>query len=99
MAAPTGTLAATLTGGALTVTDIDATGKDNVFSISVSGSNLVISDANEPFTAASATDTGGTLSNGNKTLTIPLLNKTSLTVSGVGGNDTFAVGALGTLPR
>ena len=46
------TLSATLSGGTLTIADIDATGKDNNLSISVSGGNLIISDANETFVAA-----------------------------------------------
>ena len=94
-----GTLSATLSAGSLIVTDIDALGRNNVFSISVSGSSLVISDDNEQFTAASAS--AGVLSNGNKTLTVPLSSVTvGLTVNGSGGDDTFlAATSLGLASR
>src|SRR5439155_22044103 len=85
----TGTLSATLASGNLTIADVDATGKDNNLTISTSSGNLVISDANEAFIAAPA---GGTLSNGNKTLTIPLASVTgALTINGAGGNDVITV--------
>lgn len=86
-------MSATLVDGQLTITDTDATGKDNLLSVSVIGTDLVISDANEQFIAAPA---GGTLSNGDKTLTIPLSLVTErLTINGGGGADTIEVNSLG----
>ncbi len=79
-----GTLSATLVGTTLTVTDTDATGLDNTLTAVVSGTNLVITDATEAFTGA---PTGGTLSNGNKTLTIPLASVTALVLNTMGGSD------------
>ena len=83
--APTGTLTATLSAGTLTVAD--TAGVVNTVSATVSGANLVLTDATEQFQSAPA---GGTLSNGNKTLTIPLASITgSLSVNLGAGNDTF----------
>jgi autotransporter-associated beta strand protein len=85
-------LNATLTGGDLTITDLDVAGKANQLTVSVSGSDLVIADANEAFEAAPP---GGVLSNDDKTLTIPLSLVTGvLTVNGAGGSDTITVNAL-----
>ncbi|MFN0020991.1 MAG: beta strand repeat-containing protein [Pirellulaceae bacterium] len=89
---PTGSLDAVTTGGALTVTDISPGGKDNDLLVRVVGANLVITDANEQFTPTSAAATGGTLSNGDRTLTIPLVNITSTaSVLTMGGNDLITV--------
>jgi autotransporter-associated beta strand protein len=85
-----GTLSATLAGGNLTIADVDATGKDNNLTIGTSSGNLLISDANEAFISAPA---GGTLSNANKTLTIPLSSVSSLTINGAGGNDSITTSA------
>jgi hypothetical protein len=86
-------LSATLTDGNLTITDVDAAGKNNSLTVSASGANLVITDANEQFQSAPA---GGTLSNGNKTLTIPIASVTgSLTFNTAGGNDTLTVDLAG----
>ena len=86
-------LTAILDQGQLTITDSDATGSDNSLVVTVVGTNLVISDASEQFIAAPA---GGSLSNGDKTLTIPLnLVTTTLTINGAGGNDTIEVNSLG----
>jgi uncharacterized delta-60 repeat protein len=84
-----GSLSASLSGGNLTVADTDAAGKGNQLTVGVTGTNLVITDAAEQFQSPSA---GGTLSNGNRTLTIPLSAVTGvLTVNTGGGNDTLTV--------
>ena len=86
-----GTLTATLSSGNLTITDTDGT-KNNNLTVSVSGSNLVVTDAAEAFISAPA---GGTLSNGNKTLTIPAAAVTgTLTINSTGGTDTIDVSVL-----
>lgn len=83
------TLSATLTGGSLAIADTDGSGKNNNLTISRdASSNLVITDANERFVSAPA---GGSLSNDNKTLTIPLGLVASFTFNGSGGNDAFTV--------
>ena len=69
----------------LTITDTDSSGKNNALTVTTSGTNLVISDANERFFAAPA---GGTLSNGDRTLTIPFSAFNSLTINGAAGTDT-----------
>jgi len=72
VAPPAATLTATVDGsGNLVITDVDGVGKNNQISVSVVGGNLVITDTAEQFQSAPA---GGSLSNGNKTLTIPLAN-------------------------
>jgi ELWxxDGT repeat protein len=92
-----GTLLPTLVGDNLVIADTDAVGKNNQFTVSVSGTNIVISDANEQFAAAPA---GGTLSNGNKTLTIPLSVVTgTITFNAGGGNDTLTVNQSTLIPR
>ena len=97
--ASAGTLSATLASGALTVADIDPTGKNNDFTISVVGSDLVITDANEQFISAPTTTPPSSLTNGGKTLTVPLSSLAAgLTVNGNGGSDMFVVAAsLGSL--
>ena len=81
----TPTLSAVLDGSNnLTITDTDGTGKHNSLTVTVSGSDLVVTDASESFTSAPA---GGALSNGNKTLTIPLSAFNSLTINAAGGTD------------
>ncbi len=56
------------------------------------GANLVITDASEQFAGAPA---GGTLSNNNQTLTIPLASITgSLVLDLGGGDDVLTVGVL-----
>jgi autotransporter-associated beta strand protein len=75
----------------LTITDIDATGKDNLLSIHNDGSgNIVINDANESF-AGTGGILGATLSNENKTLTVPLasITGTKIIINGAGGVDTL----------
>lgn len=91
---PAATLAADLLNGKLTVSDTDGAGKDNSLTIDVVGTDLVITDAHEQFIAAPA---GGTLSNGNQTLTISLsLVTAGLTVNSAGGADDIAIQSLGT---
>ena len=89
----TPTLSMTLTGGNLTVTDGDATGKDNVLTVETDGTNLVISDASESFAEAEvAMISGATLSNQNRTLTIPLASITSrIMIDGTLGADSVTI--------
>ncbi|MBY0514053.1 MAG: hypothetical protein K2P78_09105, partial [Gemmataceae bacterium] len=82
-----GSLTAALDGaGNLVITD--STGVANNLTVSVGGSSLVITDAAEQFQAAPA---GGTLSNGNKTLTIPFssIAGSQVIFNTGGGNDTL----------
>ncbi|MBY0514763.1 MAG: autotransporter-associated beta strand repeat-containing protein, partial [Gemmataceae bacterium] len=81
-----GTLTAVSAAGTLTVTDVAA--RDNQITVSRSGGNLVIADAAQPFASAPA---GGSLSNGNKTLTIPLASVSALQFNLAGGNDRLTV--------
>lgn len=84
-----GSLAASLVDGDLTISDADATGKANDITVTRSGNDLVITDANEQFSAAPS---GGTLSNGNKTLTIPFASITgTLSFIAGGGTDKLTV--------
>lgn len=92
----TGTLSATLTGGNLTIADTDVTGKNNSLTVSATAGNLVITDAVEQFASAPA---GGVLSNGNKTLMIPLTVVTgSLTINGADGSDSTTIDLSGGSP-
>ncbi|MDB5386267.1 MAG: hypothetical protein JWM11_1913 [Planctomycetaceae bacterium] len=78
-------LSATLDNGILTISDISETGDDNSLSVTTIGTDLVVSDTSEQFLAAPA---GGTLSDGGKTLTIPLsLISSGLTINAGLGND------------
>jgi hypothetical protein len=83
-------LSAVLDGdGNLIVVDSDATGKDNRLTVRLSGADLVISDAGERFSSA---PDGGSLSDGDRTLTIPLALVTgSLVIDLAGGEDTLTV--------
>jgi hypothetical protein len=78
---PVASLVATLSSGKLTI--IDANGsKNNAITLSVSGSNLVV------------TDTSGEIfsNTGTNTYTVPLTSITgSITVNSMGGNDTLTV--------
>ena len=79
--------------GNLTITDIHATGKDNLLSIHNDGAgNIVITDANELFTGTGDIP-GASLSNGNKTLTVPLASipGTKIIIHGAAGDDTLSV--------
>ncbi len=81
-AAPAGSLTAALDGsGNLSITDADGT-RANVITAVRSGTDLVITDAAEAFQSAPAT---GSLSNGNKTLTIPLSSVTGAITFNTGG--------------
>jgi extracellular elastinolytic metalloproteinase len=93
-----GTLNATLSSGVLTVQDDSTGGRDNHFTVRVvnAGADLEISDAVESFASFPA---GGTLSNQNRTLTIPLTGLTSLVVNGMEGADTYLIESLGLLPN
>ncbi len=79
-----GTLQASIIGNDLTVVDVDSTARNNDLTISVSGGNLVVTDANETFDTVPA---GGVLSNGNKTLTIPLASFTGKLIVNTGLGD------------
>jgi hypothetical protein len=77
------TLSAALSGGTLTIADIEPTGTPREMTVSLSGQHLVISDASQRF--AEAPD-GGTLSPDSRTLTIPTtLVSDSLIVELAGG--------------
>lgn len=68
---------------------IDAREGNNQLTVSRVGGNLVITDPLELFGAA---PDGGTLSNNNHTLTIPIASITgSITINGGGGDDTLAI--------
>lgn len=86
---PTGKTQTTLSGGNLTIDDIDTT-IDNVWTInlSVDGLNLVFNDAAQ----AIVTIGGGSLSNSNHTFTIPVSSITgTLTINASGGNDSLTI--------
>ena len=84
------TLIATLDGsGNLTVTDPDATGQSNSLTVRTSGSDLVITDANQQFQSVPV---GGTLSSDKQTLTIPLSLVTgSLAMNMSAGDDSLSL--------
>jgi hypothetical protein len=63
-------LTAILDQGQLTLNDSDPIGADNSLTVATVGTDFVITVANEQFITTPA---GGTLSNGDKTLTIPLI--------------------------
>ncbi len=88
---PANTLTASIVGNDLVIKDLDETGKNNVLSLSRSGANLVISDANEIFATVIA---GAVLSNGNKTVTVPVSALGAggkIIVKGQGGSDSLGV--------
>jgi hypothetical protein len=62
------TLSAALDEGTLTIADVHPTGAANQLTVRLADATLVISDANQRFASAPG---GGTLSNSNRTLTIP----------------------------
>lgn len=89
---PAATLSASLVNGQLEIVDSDAVGKDNLLTVSVLGTNLIINDAHEQFVGAPA---GGTLSDSGQTLTIPLSLVTSgLIINGGGGDDGIDIDSL-----
>ena len=81
---PSGTLSAVLDAGTLTISDTAPAGAANQLAVSRDGADLVITDANEQFAAAPA---GGTLSNNNRTLTIPMASVIGSLVFDLGGGD------------
>jgi Tol biopolymer transport system component len=86
---PPGTLSATLDNGILTITDVSGGAAGNQTTLSLDGANLVVTDASERFTVFPS---GATLSNDNRTLTIPLSLVTgSLIIDLAGGDDTLTV--------
>jgi hypothetical protein len=90
LGAGTPKLVATLESGNLTVTDTDSTGRINRLSVSIAGADLVVSDTSERFD--SVIPAGATLSNGDRTLTIPLADVTgALVVNLAGASDVFTV--------
>lgn len=96
VAPPSGTLTAQIMGNDLVVIDADGA-KNNNITVSQSGSNIIITDAVEAFVAAPM---GGSLSNGNRTLTIPISNFSGrLILNGMGGNDTVNVNYAAALGR
>jgi autotransporter-associated beta strand protein len=80
-------------GGDLVVTDIHSVGKDNQFTITCDGSVIVMADANGWFSPTDAAAIpGAVLSNGDRTLTVPLgAFAGSLIVNAAGGNDNVAL--------
>jgi hypothetical protein len=89
---PPAGLSASLDGaGNLTIADSAIVAQDNQLTIRLvnGGGDLEITDANEPFLAAPS---GGTLSNGDKTLTVPMdLLTAQIIVDARGGNDTLTI--------
>ncbi|MDZ4849893.1 MAG: hypothetical protein SGI77_11390 [Pirellulaceae bacterium] len=88
---------ATLDGsGNVTIVDVFPSGAINNLAVSQSGANLVITDASEQFIAPT---TVGTLSNGNKTLTIPMSSVTGKLILNMGlGSDVVTVDFSGGTP-
>lgn len=86
-----GTLSPALSAGTLTVTDIDVVGNTNNLTISTDGlGNLVVASDQEVFTGTGGI-AGAVLSNGEKTLKLPLASLTSIVVNSAGGNDSLTV--------
>lgn len=91
-----GTLTASVTGGNLTVTDSDSTGKANNFVLKIAGGNLSLSDATEQFQSAPV---GWTLSGDAKSISIPVGNFSgSITINGAGGGDLLTIDYVGGNP-
>ena len=85
------TLTATIVGNDLVIEDIDDTGKANLLSVSRSGANLVISDANEIIGTAIA---GAVFTNNNKTVAVPVSALGAggkIIVKSQGGSDSLTV--------
>ena len=81
--------------GRLKINDGDATGKDNVLTVSADGTNLVVTDQTESFVEADVgAIAGAVLSNNNRTLTLPLSAITrSIDINGRLGSDTITIQA------
>jgi hypothetical protein len=85
-------MSATVNDGLLTVREIDGSSQNNSLTVTVVGTDLVVSNANEQFIAA---PDGGVLSNGDKTLTIPLnLITAGLTLNSGAGDDAIDIGPI-----
>ncbi len=86
-----GTLSATFTTGVLTIQD--SVGRNNQLTLTVSGSNLVVQDANEQFIAAPS---GTTISLDGHSLTVPLTSLTGDVIfnTGDGADSVTAVGSI-----
>ena len=83
-------MSAILVDGLLTVSD--TAGADNSLTVAVDGDDLVITDDTEQFLSAPA---GATLSNGDRTLTVPLdLITAGFTLNSSSGNDSIEFGPL-----
>ncbi len=76
------TLSATVADGTLAIADIDPTDTPNEMTVTISGQDLVISDASERFLAAPE---GGTLSSDGRTITIPSNLVTESLIVGLAG--------------
>ncbi len=85
-----GSNSVTLDGsGNLAIVDGYATGKANTISVSGNGSNIVLTDTVNRFDVAPA---GGVLSNGRRTLTIPISSVPGrLVISSASGDDTVTI--------
>ncbi|TVS10929.1 MAG: hypothetical protein EA424_24505 [Planctomycetaceae bacterium] len=88
------TLSAALAGGTLTIAESEPTGTPNEMTVSLSGQDLVISDASQRFAAA---PDGGTLSPDGRTLTIPSDLVTESLIVGLAGG-VLAIGFSGGNP-
>jgi hypothetical protein len=83
-----GSLVASLAGGNLTIQD--SAGDPNQITLEISGSDLVITDLVEKFNTVPA---GTTLSNDDRTLTVPLASITNSVILDLGaGDDTIQLG-------
>ena len=91
------TLSATFDGlGNLTIADTDTAGKNNALTVNYVGNNLLITDEHEQFVVAPF---GGTLSNGNKTLTIPWASVIGkLILNTANGDDSLSIDFAGGNP-
>jgi len=89
-------LTANLADGTLTISDIYPDNRNNVLTVEVSGDSLVVRDAQESFDVA---PDGGVLSDGNRTLTIPMaMISGSLVVELGGGDDVLTIDFTGGNP-
>ncbi len=82
------TLLASLDNGTLSILDVHPTDMPNQMTVLLSGTDLVITDANERFASAPS---GGTLSDQGRTLTTPLASVASLVIDLAGGDDQLTV--------
>lgn len=91
-----GTLAAVLSTGKLTITDTDATGKNNTLTVTHFNDGVndyfEITDSTKRFSSVPVTTPVSALVNGGKTLRVPLSAITgSITINGSGGNDVLTI--------